>query len=325
MDAGLDPVPGPICPVGPICAKLPPMPEALSSPTPASLAALPATETPSGKGAGDENFPVGSWLLPKRLRPHVALFYAFARAIDDIADNPALAPEEKVRRLDGFEAAITGRGQADPAFVKAHRLRQSLLETGVPARHCVDLIAAFKRDATHLRYRSWDELIDGYCMLSAAPVGRYLLDLHGESAADYPPSDALCNALQVINHLQDCQADYRNLDRVYLPLDWMAEAGVTVETLAASRTSPGLRRVLDRCLDGVEDLLVEARKLPPRMRSRRLACESAAILALAERLTRMLRRQDPLAERVALGKRAALLVAASGVAKALAMGRRPAA
>jgi squalene synthase HpnC len=281
--------------------------------TPAAL-----VETPSGKGAGDENFPVGSFLLPAPLRPHVALFYAFARAIDDIADNPALPAAEKVRRLDGFEQAILGRERADPAYAKAHRLRESLAATGVPAQHCVDLIAAFKRDATVLRYESWDSLIRDYCMLSAAPVGRYLLDLHGERREGYAASDALCNALQVINHLQDCAADYRALDRVYLPLDWLAAEGETVAGLAAPNASPGLRRVIDRCLAGVETLLVEARKLPVQLRNRRLAYETGAIVALAERLAVMLRRQDPLAARVALGKAGAAAVAAQGVLRTLA-------
>ena len=67
-----------------------------------------ALETPSGKSARDENFPVGSILLPARLRPHVMAFYAFARAADDIADNPALAPEDKVARLDRLAAAVGG-------------------------------------------------------------------------------------------------------------------------------------------------------------------------------------------------------------------------
>lgn len=279
-------------------------------------------ETPSGKGAGDENFPVGSWLLPPALRPHVALFYAFARAIDDIADNPNLLPDDKVRRLDGFEQAILGRETEDPAFAKAHRLRVSLIETKLTPQHCVDLVTAFKRDATVLRYQNWDELIQGYCMLSAAPVGRYLLDLHGESQDGYPASDALCNALQVINHLQDCKDDYLNLNRVYLPLDWLEAENETVAALAAPRASQGLRRALDHCLDGVEILLVEARKLPRQLRNRRLAYESGAIVSLAERLTAMLRRRDPVAERVELAKPAFLLVAASGVLRTLLQGRQ---
>jgi squalene synthase HpnC len=260
-----------------------------------------AAETPSGKGAGDENFPVGSWLLPARLRPHVANFYAFARAIDDIADNPELTPEDKIRRLDRFEDAITGRETEDPALLTAHRLRASLAKTGVTAQHCVDLVAAFKQDAVKPRYDDWDDLL-GYCELSANPVGRYLLDLHGEDPAGYPASDALCSALQVINHLQDCGDDYRNLDRVYLPQDWMTASGVTVEALAGSVSPAGLRQVFDLCLDATAALVEQAGRLPGHLRSRHLALESAVIVALAHRLARELRARDPLAERVVLTK-----------------------
>ncbi|HEC14350.1 MAG TPA: squalene synthase HpnC, partial [Rhodospirillales bacterium] len=79
-----------------------------------STSPIPA-EAPSGKDADYENFPVGSRLLPARLRPHIAVFYAFARAIDDIADSPVLAPEDKIARLEGFGAALDGRN-TDPAF-----------------------------------------------------------------------------------------------------------------------------------------------------------------------------------------------------------------
>ena len=258
-------------------------------------------ETPSGKGAADENFPVGSWLLPARLRPHVAAYYRFARAIDDIADNPALSPDDKIARLSRFEAAVTGAETDDPALATAHRLRESLAETGVTARHCVDLVTAFKRDAVKLRYDDWADLL-GYCEVSANPVGRYLLDLHGERTADYPYSDALCSALQVLNHLQDCQDDYRALDRVYLPLDWMGARGLDVTALDAPCSSPGLRAVLDTCLDGVDALIEVARELPGRLRSPRLGMESAVIVRLAERLTARLRAGDPLAGRVALSR-----------------------
>lgn len=260
-----------------------------------------AIETPSGKSAADENFPVGSWLLRARLRPHVAAFYAYARAIDDIADNPALEPDDRIERLDGFARAVGGGETAGPAFRKAHDLRRSLAETRVTHRHCVDLIRAFRQDATKLRYDDWDDLI-GYCNLSAAPVGRYLVDLHGEATAAYPASDALCNALQVLNHVQDCGADYRALDRVYLPQCWMAEAGVGVEALGGRRSPPALRQVLDRCLDAVDGLLALAGRLPGELRDLRFAMEAAVILAIARKLGRELRRRDPLAERVVLTK-----------------------
>lgn len=258
-------------------------------------------ETPSGKSAGDENFPVGSWLLPARLRPHVAVFYRFARAIDDIADNPALAPEDKIQRLARFESAVTGTSPADPALATAHRMRASLSETGVTPRHCLDLIAAFKQDAVKPRYDDWRDLM-GYCALSANPVGRYLLDLHGESTDGYPASDALCGALQVLNHLQDCQEDYHDLDRVYLPRDRMAAHGVEVSALDAARCAPGLRAVLDDCLDGVDTLMAQARTLPGQLASRHLAMESAVIARLALRLAARLRVGDPLAGRVALSR-----------------------
>lgn len=260
-----------------------------------------SVEAPSGKDAAYENFPVGSWLLPAKLRPHVAVFYAFARAIDDIADSPDLAADEKVRRLNGFDRALSGETADDPAYAKAHAMRETLAETGIPARHCRDLVDAFRQDAVKLRYASWEELID-YCDRSAAPVGRFLLDLHGGSNDGYGPADALCNALQIINHLQDCQDDYRTLDRVYLPLNWMDEAGAVVEDLDQRRCSSGLRRVLDRCLDGVEALLASAAPLPAGLRDRRLAMESGAILDIAQTLTGRLRRGDPLARRIALGK-----------------------
>ena len=258
-------------------------------------------EVPSGKDVAYENFPVGSWLLPASLRPHVAVFYEFARAADDIADNPDLDQDEKIARLDGFEDALLGRGGDGAAFAKALAMRQSLARTGVASDHCVHLLAAFKQDATKPRYRDWDDLM-GYCVLSAAPVGRYLLDLHGGSRDGYGPSDDLCMALQVINHLQDCQDDYRRLDRVYLPLDWMGDAGASVEDLDAAAATAALRTVFDRTIAATQALLPGARALPGGLASRRLAMESAAILKIAERLIGLLGRGDPLARRIVLSK-----------------------
>ncbi len=257
-------------------------------------------EAPSGKDVAYENFPVGSWLLPARLRPHVAVFYAFARAIDDIADDPQLPSEDKIARLSGFEAALLGREKGE-GFAKAHAMRQTLAASGISARHCLDLISAFKQDATQVRYRRWEDLID-YCNRSAAPVGRFLLDLHGGGRNGYTAADALCNALQVINHLQDCQEDYRLLNRVYLPCDWLAEAGAAVEDLDRPRTTPALRRVIDRMLDATDSLLAIAQRLPAELKSRRLGMESSAILVIARLLVQRLRAGDPLAGRIALSK-----------------------
>ena len=258
-------------------------------------------ETPSGKGAEDENFPVGSWLMPAALRPHIALFYAYARAIDDVADNPGLAPDVKIRRLNEFAAELTAQSGVDPAYIKATAIGKSLRSTGVPAQHCLDLITAFKQDAVQSRYDTWDDLIR-YCLNSAAPVGRYLIDLHSESRDAYAASDALCNALQIINHLQDCGDDFRDLDRVYIPRNWLNEAGSAIQAVNAPATTPALRVVLNRCLDGVEALMATAHTLPLQLRNRRFAMEAAVIVRIADTLTADLRRRDPLAERVVLTK-----------------------
>ena len=260
-----------------------------------------AVETPSGKTAADENFPVGSFLLPPALRPHVAVFYGFARAADDIADSGDLEPSDKVARLDAFEHALVSGTGDGMVLGKALKLRQSLRETGVTERHACDLLSAFRQDATKTRYESWEALTD-YCARSASPVGRYLLDLHGEDPADYAASDPLCDALQVLNHLQDCVDDYHTLDRVYLPVDWLAAAGSRIADLRAPQSTPGLRRVIDQCLDGVDEMLARATRLPVALKSRRLAMESAVILRLARRLSARLRRGDPVATRVSLSK-----------------------
>jgi squalene synthase HpnC len=254
-------------------------------------------ETPSGKGRGGENFPVGSWLIRRDLRQHVHAFYRFARNADDIADNPELTPDDKLRRLDRMADILEGAPGGDSPAATA--MRASLAQSGVAADHCHDLLKAFRLDAVKRRYRDWDELMR-YCRYSAAPVGRQLLDLHGEGRNTWPPSDALCAALQVLNHLQDCAADYRALDRVYLPLDELDRAGCTVEALAAPVASAALRRAIESLIEGTEALIVEARDLPPRVVARGLRRECAVIVALAGRLARRLRSGDPVATRVKL-------------------------
>lgn len=275
----------------------------------------PGVETPSGKGAGDENFPVASFLLPARLRPHIMRFYAFARAADDVADNRELSPEEKLRRLDLFEAALAGARDLPVAGA----LRESLKATGVSDQHARDLLVAFRMDATRQRYESWEDLLL-YCRYSANPVGRYLMDLHGESSALHGASDALCTVLQILNHLQDCQRDWQNLDRIYLPQDWFAEQGLEASDLGAP-ASPPMRLVLDRALDRCDALILAARARPVRPQSRRLHAEMVVITRLAARLAARLRGEDPLAGRVALSRPDFLRAMLSGIA-ALTNGRR---
>ena len=252
-------------------------------------------EARSGKGHRDENFPVASRLIHPRHRAPILAFYEFVRTADDIADHATLAPQEKLDLMDRLEATLLGRNDDDPVGVA---LRAQLAARQLSPRHAQDLLTAFRMDVTKLRYRDWDDLI-GYCTYSAMPVGRFVLDVHGESRAVWPVNDALCAALQIINHLQDCAKDYRSLDRVYIPHDAFAEAGATVETLGAARALLGCIHKLAQRTGG---LLRESRPFSAGIDDMRLALEVAVIQTFAERLVGLLGRRDPLSERVHLGK-----------------------
>ena len=265
----------------------------------------------SGKGSRDENFPVASWLIKRRHRPAILAFYEFVRVADDIADHASLAPDEKLARLDRLERSLLGEGNDEPEGV---RLAAVLKERSLTPRHAQDLLNAFRLDVTKLRYANWDELI-AYCALSAMPVGRFVLDVHGESRATWAANDALCAALQIINHLQDCGADYRNLNRVYVPLDMLGETGV--EALGESRTSPALRECLRALAARTTALLQQAQGFDQSVADTGLALEVAAIHALAQRLLVILHQRDPLSEQVHLGKSQAFATAAGGAARSL--------
>jgi squalene synthase HpnC len=260
----------------------------------------------SGKGSRDENFPVASWLVHPRHRGAILAFYEFVRVADDIADHPKLTADEKLAHLDQLEQSLLGATNTEPEGVT---LRTVLSENRLSPRHAQDLLRAFRMDATKLRYGTWDELIE-YCTYSAMPVGRYVLDVHGESRATWPANDALCAALQIINHLQDCAADYRNLDRVYIPLDSLALDGIGVEALGEPSASPALRNCLRRLADRTGALLGDSDPLPASVNDLRLALEISVIQALARRLVGLLQLRDPLCERVHLGKAGVATVSA---------------
>ncbi len=263
----------------------------------------------SGKGHRDENFPVASFLIRPRYRGPILAFYNFVRTADDIADHATLPPDEKLRLLDRLEGGLTGVNAEDAVAV---RLRAALAERGLPPKHAQDLIAAFKLDVTKLRYRDWDDLIS-YCALSAMPVGRFVCDVHGESRNVWPANDALCAALQIINHLQDCRDDYRNLDRVYIPQDALAAGGASIEQLGAARASPALLDCLHRLAERTERLLSESDGFAAAIADTRLGLEVAVINTLAHRLTGMLKLRDPLSERVHLSVPAVAGVTLFGV------------
>ena len=255
---------------------------------------IAAAELQSGKGHRDENFPVASFLIQRRHRPVILAFYRFARAADDVADHPTASSAEKLTLLQEMDRTLTGELDSAP---EALALRRMLDERKLSVQHGLMLLEAFRRDVSKLRYANWDELMD-YCRYSAMPVGRFVLDVHGESRDTWPANDALCAALQIINHLQDCGNDYRALGRVYLPEETLAAAGATVKDLRADRASPGLRRVISDLARQTHKLLDESWAFGNQIRDARLAFEVTLIQVLADDLAAKLRQRDPLCERV---------------------------
>src|SRR5215475_9514113 len=270
----------------------------------------------------DENFPVASWLIAPRHRATILAFYRFVRAADDIADSAVLSAPEKVARLDRLEAGLLGQADAGP---EASTLRQALAARSLSPRHAQDLLTAFRTDATKLRYRDWNDLI-GYCTYSAMPVGRFVLDVHGEDRRTWPASDALCAALQIINHLQDCGKDYRALDRIYIPLDAIERHSVKLEDLGAERASPALRDCVGDVAARTRELLQEASPFSMMIDDLRLALEVAVIHKLAVDLVERLTQRDPLSERVHHNKAEVVGLAVAAALSALPRraGRRPA-
>jgi hydroxysqualene synthase len=272
-----------------------------------------ASELRSGKTHRDENFPVASWIIHPRHRALILAFYNFVRTADDIADHPSLDAQTKLKLLDDLEAGLLGQGAGQREAVV---LREALAARGMPPRHARDLLIAFRMDVTKLRYENWDELIH-YCSYSAMPVGRFVLDVHGESTAAWPASDAVCAALQINNHLQDCGEDFRELNRVYVPRDALARHGASVEQLAAPRASAALGACLHELAAKNEALLREGDALVLQVSDGRVACEIAVIQSFARHIVRLLQTRDPLSERVHLSKPAMAGLSFGAIAGAL--------
>ena len=281
-----------------------------------------ASELRSGKTHRDENFPVASWIIHPRHRALILAFYNFVRTADDIADHATLSERGKLNYLDLLEAELLGQGDSQ---AEAVNLRHALAQRSMPPRHALDVLIAFRMDVTKLRYENWDEVIH-YCRYSAMPVGRFMLDVHGESTSTWAASDALCAGLQINNHLQDCGKDYRELNRVYLPRDALAAAGASVEALGLERAPAPLLQCLHSLAARTEGLLDESKSLSAEVKDFRLGLEIAVIQAFADKIVRLLTVRDPLSQTVHLGPMELIAYSLGGMAGEMArraVGRRP--
>ena len=281
-----------------------------------------ASELRSGKTHRDENFPVASWIIHPRHRALILAFYNFVRTADDIADHATVAASEKLAHLDRLEAELLGKGDSQ---LEAVNLRRALAQRSMPPRHALDVLIAFRMDVSKLRYENWDEVIH-YCRYSAMPVGRFMLDVHGESTSTWVASDALCAGLQINNHLQDCGKDFRDLNRVYLPRDALEASGASVEALGLPKAPASLLQCLHALAARTQTLLDESKSLSAEVRDFRLGVEISVIQSFADRIVRLLKLRDPLSERVHLSPVELLGYSLGGVASEIvrrASGRRP--
>ena len=262
---------------------------------------MDSIETTLTKSHKQENFPVGSWLLPQKIRLKILIFYKFARAADDIADSPNLSSNEKIKRLNLFKKAIKSNKNNKIKISKVEDLRKICIKNKIKINYALNLLKAFKQDAIKKRYKNWSELIR-YCKYSAVPVGRFVIDLHKEKQKAYKYSDPLCIALQILNHLQDCKEDYENLDRVYLPMKFLKKYNVKLSQLKKNVTEKNLRLVFNEILKNTEKLIIEAGKNKKNMKHKHLSLETSFILEIAKKLLQLLKNNDPLKKKVMLKK-----------------------
>lgn len=250
-----------------------------------------------------ENFPVASWLLPRRLRRPVAAIYAFARTADDWADEGDFPAEERLAALDAMEQAVRacaqGRPGEDPVFIA---LADSMARHRLPLQPFLDLLDAFRQDVTRTRYADFGALMH-YCRRSANPVGRLLLHLYGAAdARNLGHSDAICSALQLTNFLQDLHQDYLENGRVYIPQDELQRFGVDAVQFGRREDSPALRQLIRFQAQRAMQLLHSGAPLGRRLKGR-AGFELRMIILGGNRILQYLQRQSDSFQRPRLTRR----------------------
>ncbi|MBV7672407.1 squalene synthase HpnC [Streptomyces halstedii] len=243
--------------------------------TPKAYTDAAATGT-LGKAA-DENFPVAPFFLPQAWRDDLMAVYGFARLVDDIGDGD-LAPggadarhlgveaggeEDRLALLDAFEAdlhrvfATTGDGPRHPLL---RALRPTVRRCALTPDPFLGLVEANRQDQKVRRYATYEELL-AYCELSANPVGRLVLQITGTASPErVRRSDAVCTALQIVEHLQDVAEDLAR-DRIYLPAEDMARFHVGEDDLALPSAGASLRALIAFEAQRAHELLDEGTAL----------------------------------------------------------------
>ena len=256
----------------------------------------------SGKSYSDENFPVASFLMTKKIRSIVRVFYFFARMADDIADHQKLSSNQKKKILFFFDNAISKSKKTNNKILDKMIAKFKELPSG--KKYSRNLLKAFMMDASNKKYKNWNDLLY-YCKFSANPVGRFVIDAVNERKnieKIYEASDSLCTALQIINHIQDCKKDFKELNRVYIPESFFKKYSVDKKILRKSKSIENFERLK---IEIVDNVLVSLRKTKLGLReiqSWRLRKETLIILNIAKRLCNLLKINDPLEKQIKLSR-----------------------
>ncbi len=203
-----------------------------------------------------ENFPVGSFILPRRLRKPIHAIYRFARTADDIADEGDADAATRLAKLQALrdELALIEAGQEPTTDLMQRLNREAIAPFQLPLKHFYDLLVAFEQDVTVTRYQNFSDLIN-YARHSANPVGRLLLALYGEDdPRSLAYSDGICTALQLINFWQDVGVDWEK-GRLYIPLDDLVRFGVTEDDIAQKKVNFAFQRLLHHECERAHSLL----------------------------------------------------------------------
>ena len=256
----------------------------------------------SGKSYSDENFPVASFLMTKKIRSIVRVFYFFARMADDIADHQKLSSNQKKKILLFFDNAISKSKKTNNKVLDKMIAKFKELPSG--KKYSRNLLKAFMMDASNKKYKNWNDLLY-YCKFSANPVGRFVIDAVNERKnieKIYEASDSLCTALQIINHIQDCKKDFKELNRVYIPESFFKKYSLDKKILRKSKSIENFERLK---IEIVDNVLLSLRKTKLGLReiqSWRLRKETLIILNIAKRLCYLLRINDVLRKNVKLSR-----------------------
>ncbi len=222
-----------------------------------------------------ENFPVGSWLIPREKRKYVHAVYAFARTADDFADEERYSDGERLQLLDDWEKRLDECVTGDPVHPVFVSVKEAIEKFQIPTSLLKDLINAFRMDTVNRRYKTMSDVLN-YCRYSANPVGRIILCVFEYNDPElHRLSDYICTALQLANFWQDIAVDLKK-DRVYIPLEDMERFGYTLSDLESHALNSSFRGLLASELEFTRDLFHKGRPLCTSVR-RGLSVELRAI------------------------------------------------